>query len=164
MNVKLDLPFVDTRADQLRFSLRPQAQDVLCARELRLGDCTIHLRVLGASHQVEVRSGTRELFETVACHAQESDLLPQQAFNDDYRFEHLTMRYTSMAQFGDKVDAILAAWSEDPCSVVATFGDDRLALTGLRAHETADGVGWSTFHCYPQTAEIVATTSTWRAR
>ena len=51
-SLELAVPYRDTRAQDLRWSLSLPVQPALATRTVRLGGLVLELRLLGASHQV----------------------------------------------------------------------------------------------------------------
>ena len=67
MRASISAPFVDTAADELIWTLTHPPIDPLATRTVSVAGTEVGLHVLGASHQVILRSGGNELVETVAC-------------------------------------------------------------------------------------------------
>jgi hypothetical protein len=174
----LSVPYLDTRAAALGWSLDVAEQPAVARLDVPLPAATgltLHLRVLGASHQVLLRAldGTTLLTETVACRPRPLRPLPPVA-----KALLGPLRYTlrsevldrSGAGFGDDVDALLASHGPDPAALVGRFPGNRHAVTVVRADPVpAPGTlaGWQTWHTYPgrpvgRPGQIVRTTSTVR--
>ena len=78
--LELVVPYRDTRAQDLCWSLNLPVQPALAVRSVRLGGLILELRLLGASHQVLVwaQDGTEPLcVETVACLPGLAEQLPE---------------------------------------------------------------------------------------
>lgn len=135
---------------------------------------TLELRVLGASHQVMIGDWS----ETVACLPdREGDRLelsvPRETIDTggrrrpesrptrtvgDYavRFEATCER---PEDFAAAVSRIVAFCAADDHSLVAEFPGSPLAVTAMSARAADGGVCWETWHAYPQTGELVRTSS-----
>jgi hypothetical protein len=116
----------------------------------------VQLRVLGASHQVVVGDWS----ETVACLPDRPGALPAR---EERRLGDRVVRFEAScerpADFAATVSRIVADCAADPHALVAEFPGSPLAVTALSACEVDGGVGWRTWHAYPQAGELVRTTS-----
>lgn len=160
----LDVPFADVRGDTLRWTLAPTPCTPLASRTVDLGSgLTVTLSVLGASHQVVVRRHDRPLLhETIACGIAEAAPLPAAHAAGGYRLashveemgpEELAAQASRLVErLSGRTDAVVAHFPGDPHAVTA------LALDRFDARQ----IVWSTWHTYPQTGEIVATTTSYR--
>lgn len=162
MFVTLDAPYADTTAADLAFALGLPELPALHVLDLTLAPGTeLRLRLLGASHQVVLRTSERELVETVACLPGRPAELPpaidEQAFG--YRFAS-RIRRLSPHEMRASVARLRAQLADDPHALVGVFPGSPEAVTALRAHG-AEGppaqVGWRTWHAYPQSGELVET-------
>jgi hypothetical protein len=154
MLVSIDAPYVDTTAADLSFALGLAPQPALHVLDV----AGLQLRLLGASHQV-VLAG--RCVETVACLPGRPPSLP--AAVDDpvagYRFT-AGVRRLGRARLAREVGALCARLADDPLALVGVFPGSPDAVTGLQAHAGAGGVrGWRTWHAYPQTGELVVTST-----
>lgn len=166
MHARLTVPFADASAGQLGWGLFPAATSPLATIAVRFGTATLHLAVLGASHQVEARlDGASPCFESVTCEGGGLSPLPCAAERDleglHYRFSTVVERLCEAA-FSARADALRARLAPDPQALVASFPGHADALTGVAARRHGPGVAWSTWHAYPATGELVRT-STWLA-
>jgi hypothetical protein len=167
MLVRLDLPYADVRAGDLRHSI---GGDPLPALDTLVADTPlwrVELRLLGCSHQALVDGG-EEICETVACEPGRDGALPPHsrggARTGDYAFrarvEHLTP-----SAYEARAEALLAVAANDPRALVGVFpSDGGAAFTALRLDALPGQVAWSTWHGYPQTGELVVTESRLEAR
>lgn len=158
---QIHVPFVDVSAAGLRWAMGLPEQPALVERTIDLGDDrSLALRILGASHQVLVRHGERVLVsETVACGLPDADALPERVESGGYLITSRVERLHG-AQLRRAVADLLAVLDEDPCAVVGGFPGDPDAVTALVADEpTAGTVSWRTWHAYPQTGELVTTST-----
>ncbi|MFT3899454.1 MAG: DUF2617 family protein [Gordonia sp. (in: high G+C Gram-positive bacteria)] len=157
--VDLRTPFVDTRAADLTLSLDTAAQPALATRTAHLGGFDVDLCLLGASHQVIVDAGGAPLRETLACLPGAEPFLPARWARDDYTFradvarlEPEAMRIL-VARLGEQVEASAAG-------LIGAYAGDPLAVTAVRAAtDRAGSLRWETWHTYPQSGEVVYTTS-----
>ncbi|MGW8530793.1 DUF2617 family protein [Nocardiopsis sp. NPDC055824] len=165
MRASISAPFVDTGADDLVWTLGHPPTEPLASRSLRVAGARVELRVLGASHQVVVApdSGGGALVETVACLPGLPGGLPGRAERPDrggYRFNSL-VESLARDELADRVERLHREVADSPGGLLVAFPGDPLAITAL--HLTPLGgspLGWRTWHAYPQTGELVTTTST----
>ncbi|GAA4914747.1 DUF2617 family protein [Streptomonospora salina] len=163
MPTALSAPFVDTKAADLTWTLDAPAAPALLTRTRRLAGYRVELRVLGASHQVALSDGAAVLTETVAClPGVDADLpvraRPAVAGLDSYEFTS-SVAVLDRAAFAEQVEGVRARVERDPCGVAAAFPGDPHAVTALLPQAAGTGVRWRTWHAYPQTAELVTTTT-----
>ncbi|MFJ9387558.1 DUF2617 family protein [Nocardioides sp. NPDC101246] len=160
----LDVPFADVRGDTLRWTLAPIPCTPLASRTVSLtAGLTVTLSVLGASHQVVVRRHGRPLLhETVACGIAEAAPLPAAHAAGGYRLaSHVgEMRPEELAAQASRLVERLEGRTD---AVVAHFPGDPHAVTALALDKVGERqITWNTWHTYPQTGEIVATTTSYR--
>ncbi|GAB3210035.1 DUF2617 family protein [Marinactinospora thermotolerans] len=166
MRETVAVPFVDTRAADLVWTLDHPPADALAARVLSHGATRLELRVLGASHQVLVETGGTRLVETVAClpgtpgrmPARQGRTVPGAA---SYTFRS-RVRRLGPARFAGRVAALRRRLDAHPCSLFAVFPGHPLAVTALSAHVGGRILRWRTWHAYPQAGELVTTTTSVR--
>lgn len=146
MRAILSAPYVDARAGDLGWALDLRPLPALAT--LRLGP--VELRVLGSSHQV-LAPGVGEI---VAC--AHGAVLPAQAEvplpGGIYRIRTQVSRPAALERVVATLDRLAAA--DDV--LLARFGDDPLAVTVLEARSAR---AWRSWHVYPQSGEVVATSS-----
>lgn len=161
---ELDVPFLDTAADQLVWQLGEPPREALADLRVDLGgERTLDLRLLGASHQVLVHDGRSTVCsELVACRPGAPGALPPTAVRRvadlDYRFAS-SVRRASAAEM-DATAADLRSRAPGPMMLVGSFPGSPHAVTAV---EVVDA-GWRTWHLYPRTGEIVTTTTTLEVR
>ncbi|MFD0900711.1 DUF2617 family protein [Actinomadura sediminis] len=161
MLTTLDTPYADASADGLSFALGLPPLDALAVLPVQHGDLTVQLRLLGASHQVIAGP----LSETVACLDGPAEPLPGRTSTTlpgwAYEFTATTARHDDDAAFGRAVEAVCARLADRGDALAGAFPGARHAVTALALEETAEetGMGWRTWHAYPQTREIVMTRS-----
>lgn len=161
----LDVPYMDTRASQLRLRLGPTSEPALLTRILEArSDVSLRLEVLGSSHRLTLRVGSDELVETVACDPAMSDdeLLPTtfdatirgMAYGFRATIDPLPATATQLC--ADLIDqgALVGVFPGHPGAFTAVLADN---LTPQSRSAT-----WRTWHAYPQSGELVRTTSTVR--
>ncbi|MEU6039316.1 DUF2617 family protein [Actinomadura sp. NPDC047616] len=163
MLATLDTPYADTRADALSFAVGLPPRDALAVLPLERAGLRVQMRLLGASHQVIAGP----LSETVACDlpdgarplpARMRDALPGWS----YDFAARTAVHDDDAAFARAVDALRDRLAGRPDALTGTFPGSDHAVTALALDDTGTpgaGVGWRTWHAYPQTREIVMTRS-----
>jgi len=159
----LDVPYVDTRAADLVWTLdHPVLPALTLGRATTLGG-TLELRVLGASHQVVLRGRDGDVVETVACLPGHRPYLPdavdRRVAGRRYRFR-ATVDQVSAAEVSARADELraMAEGQATAPTVVASFPAAPDALTALAA-VTGRGVGWRTWHVYPNSGQVVSTST-----
>nr|WP_218903001.1 DUF2617 family protein [Streptomonospora nanhaiensis] len=164
----MSAPFVDTRAADLTWTLAAPALPALLTRTRRVAGHRVELRVLGASHQVVLAApgaAAPLLTETVACLPGTPGGLPGHtrpavAGLAAYTFTSSVATLARTA-FADRVERVRVRVEGDPGGVAAAFPGDPHAVTALLPEAAAPGrVRWRTWHAYPQTGELVTTTTT----
>lgn len=164
----LDVPFLDAAADQLVWQLGAPPQPALATTRVDLGDGAgwLDVRLLGASHQVLVRSGSGggevRCSELVACVPGTTGALPAAAVHRvdelEYRFAS-TVRAATPDDLGD-LAAELRARSGEATVLVGSFPGSPHAVTAVEVVPA----GWRTWHLYPQAGEVVATSTVLEVR
>jgi hypothetical protein len=161
--IELATPYLDTDADQLSFTLGRPAREALAVRDVTVGGLHVQLRLLGASHQVFAGP----VRETVACLPGIAGGLPEAAaeeFDDwDYRFS-AHVRHFDPKRFSEEVSRIRKRSDETPESLYGIFPGSVEAVTALTVERHGTGLGWRTWHTYPQSRQIVATYTRLEAR
>jgi hypothetical protein len=167
--IEVRQPYVDVSAGDLSLTLggpAAPALEVLCAD---LGGHEIELRLLGFSHQALIDGGAR-LSETVACVPGVAGRLPPRRTDGAYDFRARVQRYGRRG-YGACAGAVLARAADDPLALAGLFagppGADAPADVVMPAFtafavaplDGGDGITWTTWHGYPQSGEIVVTTS-----
>ncbi|TQN32795.1 uncharacterized protein DUF2617 [Haloactinospora alba] len=165
MRTSLNAEFADTRASDLVWTLEEPELAPLAKLTVPLGACRAELRILGASHQVVLhRNGHTPLVETVAClPGREGELPPHvettPAGAGTYTFTS-EVAVLAWTEFTERVDRVRAAAGYDPHSVVASFPGNPYAVTTLTVQPPEEGqLRWRTWHGYPNTGELVTTTT-----
>lgn len=172
---RLDVPFADTSAEALRISLDHPRIAPLDSRVLDLGEgLALELHVIGSSHQVVLTSHGADAFvETFAC----LDTDDRQVRAPDWDRETITagswagftrhaFSATRMQVTGDFLPSVAEAAARSRAHsphLVVEFPGDPGAVTALcltTADDSGGTLAWRTWHCYPQTATIVESTST----
>ncbi|UED85005.1 DUF2617 family protein [Streptomyces profundus] len=155
--------FTDTRAGDLAWALDRGPEPALATLDLELGDVSVQLRVLGASHQVLLNSSRGSCSETVACIPGGNTPLPmgvsRRLGNFEYEFA-ARVETLSPGSFAGRAQELLALVAEHPQGLAALFPGDPNAFTALLAQRQQGQVHWRTWHAYPQERHLVATRTT----
>ncbi|MBB6173603.1 hypothetical protein HNR23_003663 [Nocardiopsis mwathae] len=178
MHTQVSAPFVDTRAADLSWSLEHPLIEPLAVRTAATPLGRVELRVLGASHQVLVTpapcggtdtDGAGGLVETVACLPGRAGALPERTTADGpgaarYTFDSAVEWFGGREpEFAARVTRLRDEAAARPDSLIGTFPGSPLAVTALAllSRGGADGAAltWRTWHAYPQSAELVTTTT-----
>lgn len=167
----LSVPFQDTQARDLVWTLENPPLPALAGRVVPRPGIELELRILGASHQAVLgqagaaRTGAPALVETVACLPGVPGALP----------EHCTRRVPGYGTYRirTRVDAMAPGalsgqvrWLRRrvaaPDGIIAAFPGDPLAVTAVLVESPGDParLRWRSWHAYPQTGELVRTEST----
>ncbi|MEU5880419.1 DUF2617 family protein [Spirillospora sp. NPDC047279] len=171
MLATLRTPYTDTRADELSFAFGLPALDALAVLSAESGGLAVELRLLGASHQVIAGP----VSETVACLPGRPGPLPgvvnETSAGWSYHFGATTVTHEGDDAFGAAVDELCARLADREDALTGTFPGSPYAVTALALEPVAaepgdgpvraarQGLGWRTWHAYPQTREIVMTRS-----
>jgi hypothetical protein len=160
VTVLIQAPFADVRGDALRWALDLPPQAALASHEVPLADGrTVGLQVLGASHQVLVRRGDDVLLsETVACDLADAVPLPARTRRTGYRFDSRVERLAP-EPFRTRVAGLVERLDADPQAIVAGFPGTPYAVTAIAVDSTGPALAWQTWHAYPQTGELIHTTT-----
>lgn len=162
MRTALHTPFADSRADQLVWLLGDGPRDALAALPLTLDDVDLELRLLGASHQVLVRSSRGDCSETVACLMDRAGHLPEAVDQElpgwQYRFRS-AVAVLGAEEFALRVKEVVRLVEAHPAGLVGQFPGSPLAITALLVEPAEDGIRWRTWHAYPQNSQLVSTRS-----
>jgi len=162
VRLTLDIPHADVTAGALRCSLSQPVRPAVAALDVADGTLRVRLRVLAASHQVEVEMAGRLLVrETVACDVTGGERLADRVTPLGTGRHEIV---TTMRSLDDPVylDAVADAMSpDDHRSLLARFGVVADAVTLLRVADAAgdDTARWESFHAYPQEGTVVHTRS-----
>jgi hypothetical protein len=167
--IEVSRPYVDVSACDLSLTLGAAPAAAIEIVRASVGGHALELRLLGYSHQVLVAGGD-ELSETVAGRRGAAGALPHEHVDGAYRFRARVERHPA-AVYAARASGVLASVAGDRCALAGVFAPppgelepDRPplpAFTALAAHALASGAGiaWMTWHGYPQTGEIVVTSS-----
>lgn len=159
MHARLEVPFLDASAEQLVWQLDAPLQPALAVGQVAWSWCTLEVRLLGASHQVVVRPAEGpECSELVACRPGSGGGLP--AFVSDqragfsYHFDSSIERVPATV-LAERANELVERLSGDSHALVGSFPGSPHAVTAV---EVVAG-GWRTWHLYPQTGQIVTTST-----
>jgi hypothetical protein len=100
--------------------------------------------------------------ETVACEEGQPGCLPVRAGEelDGWHYDfRAAIDQPDAGTFAGQVAALTRTVGSHPCGLVGQFPGFPLAVTVLLAEAGQGGVGWRTWHTYPQTLQIVTTES-----
>lgn len=129
----------------------------------RAGTVSVELRILGCSHQALVRTGGGLLSEVVACLPGGPRDLPRSlsrpGAHGDYAFSSAVLAL-SRPEHERHARAVLEEVDADPDGLVGVFPGLAHAFTAVRWRGCGSRLSWETWHSYPQSGEIVHTTST----
>jgi hypothetical protein len=166
--VELVVPYRDTRARDLCWSLELPVQPALASRTVRLGGLVLELRLLGASHQVLAwaEAGTELLcVETVACLPGLAEPLPGRSARllpaGGYCLDS-TVRTLAPPEFDAAIGRIRAAMAAAPAGLGGCYPGAPGALTAVLPEPARAGVRWTTWHGYPQDGRLVRTRTGFR--
>lgn len=166
MLATLDVPYVDTKATDLAWTLDHPVLAALAMVTVAPQGATVELRVLGASHQVVLSEPDGDLVETVACLPGRPAHLPgtveRRVGRRTYRFQaHVdSLTAADVSVHADTLRAMAASGgSADADAVVAAFPSEPDAVTALRARAHPGGVAWDTWHLYPGSRQLVTTST-----
>ncbi|ONK14491.1 DUF2617 family protein [Streptomyces sp. MP131-18] len=155
--IELAAPYLDTRADQLRFALGLPARDALAVTRVDLGGVGVELRLLGASHQVHAGPVT----ETLAClPGRPGDGPPSEVAEtvDGWRYRFVSrVRHCAPGEFAARARALRERTAGRDGALCGVFPGSPDAVTALAAERAADVITWRTWHAYPQAGQIVET-------
>ena len=170
--LELVVPYRDTRAGDLCWSLALPVQPALAVRSVRLGGFVLELRLLGASHQVLAwtEQDTELLcLETVACLPGLAEPLPGPHCRPlpgsgrqwGYEWEAETLTLAGPA-FDRAVQRVRRSVAANPDSLAGFYPGAPGALTAVLPEPVRTGVRWTTWHSYPQDGRLVRTRSGFR--
>ncbi|AYY13087.1 DUF2617 family protein [Actinobacteria bacterium YIM 96077] len=164
----LDVPYIDTDAAELVWTLGYPLAPALSTTAIRLGhddESRLELRVLGASHQAALCWPGGELIETVACLPNEQPHLPstmeRRVDGRRYRFR-ARVETVSVAELRSRADTLRQLATQDgtrDTTVLAVFPSEPDAVTALSLDGVTPGVSWNTWHLYPNSGQIVTTST-----
>jgi hypothetical protein len=170
MIAPLSVPYRDVRASELSWSLEAPDQPSLHSDRHPIDLLDVEVRILGASHQILVRTADRGRLicrETVACRQDAPGRLPmaiERELGDGYHYEvRCEVREVAAEYFPTWAAALRDYAAALPDATVAVFPAIPDAVTAVvleplpaRLH----GVLWRTWHSYPHPAgggDVVAT-------
>jgi len=159
LHARLEVPFLDASAEQLVWQLDAPLQSALAVGHVTWSWCTLEVRLLGASHQVVVRTiEGPECSELVACRPGAGGGLPaavsDQRAGFHYRFDSAVERVPA-AVLAHRATSLVERLSGDAHALVGSFPGSPHAVTAVEV--VVDG--WRTWHLYPQTGQIVTTST-----
>ncbi|NYI05238.1 DUF2617 family protein [Allostreptomyces psammosilenae] len=186
MLIDLETAYVDTRAQELSWSLGLEPLPALATLDLATpdphtpdpatgdrtptgrarGGLTLQLRLIGASHQVLIDSPIGRLSETVACLPDVTAPMPGRAVErvQGWAYEfHGETRHLAGPAFTAEVRRAVTLARTAAGGLVGRFPGNELAVTALIGavrHGPGGPVAqWRTWHTYPQEGRVVVTRS-----
>ena len=167
--LELVVPYRDTRAQDLCWSLALPVQPALAVRGVRLGGgLVLELRLLGASHQVLAWAEEEtELLcvETVACLPGVAEPLPgrhaRALSGGGYEWCAETFALAG-SEFDRAVERVRRSVQDNPHSLAGYYPGAPGAITAVLPEAAGPGVRWTTWHSYPQDGRLVRTRSGFR--
>ena len=165
---ELVVPYRDTRAQDLCWSLALPVQPALAVRTARLGGLVLELRLLGASHQVLAWAEEETALlcvETVACLPGLAEPLPPRHLltlpGGGYEWSAETFALSG-AEFDRAVERVRRSVEANPHALGGYYPGAPGALTAVLPEPAEAGVRWTTWHSYPQDGRLVRTRSGFR--
>lgn len=159
--------YADTSAAQLSLGLGLPVLDAYAELTVPLAEGNLELRLLGNSHQVVLRTPTVECSEVVACLPQQVGGLPERAAQaydgSDYAFRS-SVCVRDPDALAAEAARLIEEYQDQAAALIGVFPGSPSAVTAVAVRPMPSGVGWRTWHLYPQTGEIVTTTSKVRRR
>ncbi|MEY9859088.1 hypothetical protein ABH935_004715 [Catenulispora sp. GAS73] len=170
MIAPLSVPYRDVSASELSWSLEAPDQPPLHSDRHPVGSLDVEVRILGASHQILVRTADRGRLvcrETVACREAAPGPLPiaiERELDDGYHYEvRCEVREVDAGHFPGWASALRDYVGALPEATIAVFPAIPDAITAVvveplpaRLH----GALWRTWHTYPHAGgggDVVAT-------
>jgi hypothetical protein len=160
--IELSVPYQDTGAADLGWSLDLGSLTALAVRRVVLPQFTVELRLLGASHQVLISTANDPIdcVETVACLPAGAATMPARAERSFGRWQY---RFTSVARslrgpaFDHGIAEIDRATADATASLTGRYPGLPGALTAVAVEVHGPRLRWHTWHTYPQGRQIVTT-------
>ncbi|MEY9933510.1 hypothetical protein ABH926_008165 [Catenulispora sp. GP43] len=173
MIAPLSVPYRDVRASELSWSLEAPDQPALHSRRHPVGGLDVEVRILGASHQILVRTADPDAEparlvcrETVACRdaAGPLPIAVERELDDGYHYEvRCEVRTVDSGHFPAWASALRDYAGTLPDATVAVFPANPDAVTAVVVEPLPSrlhGVLWRTWHTYPHAGgggDVVAT-------
>ena len=170
MIAPLSVPYRDVRASELSWSLEAPDQPPLHSGRHPVGPLDVEVRILGASHQILVRTADHDRLicrETVACREDAPGPLPiaiERELDDGYHYEvRCEVREVAAEYFPAWAAALRDYAGALPDATVGVFPAIPDAVTAVVVEPLParlSGVLWRTWHTYPHSGgggDVVAT-------
>ena len=170
MIAPLSVPYRDVSASELSWSLEAPDQPPLHSDRHPVGSLDVEVRILGASHQILVRTADRGRLvcrETVACREAAPGPLPiaiERELDDGYHYEvRCEVREVDAGHFPAWASALRDYVGALPEATIAVFPAIPDAITAVVVEPLParlSGVLWRTWHTYPHAGgggDVVAT-------
>lgn len=163
--VELAVPYRDTAAQSLCWSLGLPVKPALAMRSVGIGSLILELRLLGASHQMivwDADGGTPLCVETVACLSEMTEPMPSRCERSipSGRYAWTAERLSRDEEgFTAAVEQIRRDVAANPEALAGCYPGSRDAITAILPEPMSGGVRWTTWHTYPQQLSLVRTTA-----
>jgi hypothetical protein len=161
MQAILEVPYSDTSADQLSLSFDEPLLPALSTVRCRFEQVDVTLRLLGASHQISVVTPHTELIETLACLPGRRRELPASVRTPRVSFRCRTERHTARSLTA--LAAEVSSRASGSHALIGRYPGSPDAFTAIIAADLGDGARWDTWHAYPQTGDVVITSTLCRS-
>jgi Protein of unknown function DUF2617 len=160
MLANITASYADTRAADLSWSIGEAPRAGLASLQVGHGHLRLDLRVLGASHQAVLDTPAGRCAEIVACRPGAPAGLPAEVVEElpglRYAFR-ARVRQLPAEELAAAVARLRARLRAHPWAILGVFPGADNAVTALQADHERGGIGWRTWHAYPQTGELVLT-------
>ena len=166
MLADLAVPYADVSAADLSWALSAAGMPALASVDVVLGEASVRLTVLGASHEVVAKIGSIACTEVIACGVAAGAPLPASVARDlpglRYAFRSTVLRLPADGLAGC-TRALRAELGLDGHALVAAFPGHAQAVTALAVRGDSALLRWRTWHAYPATGELVVTATRLKA-
>ncbi|ETD34209.1 DUF2617 family protein [Williamsia sp. D3] len=157
MQAILAVPYSDTSADQLALSFDEPLLPALSTVRCQFDNADLTLRLLGASHQVSAVTALGETVETLACLPGQHRELPSTLQTPTVSFRARTERHNARSL--SVLGAQISDRATGPHALIGHYPGSPDAFTAIIAADLGDRIRWDTWHAYPQTGDVVITSS-----
>ena len=170
MVVELEVGYCDTRAEDLGWSLDLEPQPALATRELDRDGFRIELRLLGASHQVVIRTEDQTVdrtssipvvcLETLACLPGRTHPVPTETVVPLGPWRYTFGSHYRRPDPAEFARLLAGIERESASGILGRYPGEPGAVTAIALRGDGPVLCWSTWHTYPQQGVIVTTHST----
>src|SRR5690606_16833842 len=158
MLTTLNTAYTDTCAADLPWALGREPLPALATLDLELTGGQLHMRPLGASHQLRVEEERGLWSEPVACIPGSSTPLPLGVATRVGAWEHefaARVEVLAPGSFAGRAEVLLALVAGHPQGLAGVSAGSPHAFTALPAQRHEGQVHWRTGHAYPQDGQLV---------